>query len=102
MKKVLFTLVFGTTIFLAACGGNDEKATDGELDGEKLVMKSCIVCHGGDLGGQGNTPAIADAGSHYTEEEILNIIENGKGGMPAGVLKGDEAKAAAEWLATQK
>ena len=112
MKKAWLALVFGSAIFLAACGGGDEEnntnngangeVTDAELDGEAIVKESCIGCHGGDLGGMGNIPSLQDVGSRYSEEEILNIILNGKGGMPAGLLEGAEAEAAAAWLATQK
>jgi biotin synthase-like enzyme len=37
-----------------------------------------------------------------SKEEILDIIENGKGGMPAGILKGEDAEAVASWLADKK
>ncbi|MFJ7954601.1 cytochrome c551 [Lysinibacillus sp. NPDC096418] len=105
MKKAMLTLVFGSAIFLAACGGGDdkEKADQGAKapDGEAIAMKSCIMCHGGELQGQANAPAINDVGSRLSEEEILDVIENGKGKMPPS-LKGEDAKAVAAWLATQK
>ena len=66
-------------------------------------MQKCSTCHGGNLQGMGNTPSLKDAGSRLTEEEILNIIENGtKKGMPGGLIKGDDAKKVAAWLAEQK
>ena len=66
-------------------------------------MKSCANCHGGQLQGMRNTPALNDVGGRYSEEEILDIILNGtKSGMPAGLLKGEEAEKAAAWLAEQK
>ena len=135
MKKAWLALVFGSALFLAACGGNDEgtKDTDTETEvveettdettdtgtdtgtdtttgtddaalaeGETLVKKSCVSCHGGDLQGMGNTPALADVGSRLDEAEILDVITNGRGGMPPGLLKGEDAEAAAAWLATQK
>ena len=107
MKKSWLALVFGSAIFLAACGGDDDNAgkenmnTD-DLDGESIVKNSCIGCHGGDLGGMGNIPALADVGARYSEDEILEIILNGKNGMPAKLLEGAEAEAAAAWLSTQK
>lgn len=107
MKKAMLTLVFGSAIFLAACGGGDdkEKADNGATatpEGEEIAMKSCIMCHGGDLKGQASAPAINDIGSRLSEEEILDIINNGKGTMPKGTAKGADAEAVAAWLATQK
>nr|WP_106780926.1 cytochrome c [Lysinibacillus timonensis] len=139
MKKALLALVFGSAIFLAACGGGDDQATDtgttteqtnttdenttndGETDGtangttddgatndaavadgQAVVEKACISCHGQNLEGMGNFPALNNVGSRYSEEEILEIINNGKGGMPPGVVKGEEAEAAAAYLATLK
>lgn len=108
MKKAMLTLVFGSAIFLAACGGGDDKesANNGAEttpNGEAITMKSCVTCHGGELQGMGNTPALNDVGSRLSEEEILDIINNGTNkGMPGGLVKGADAEAVAAWLATQK
>jgi len=117
MKKSWLALVFGSALFLAACGGNNEEGTNdtdtgtnegttteetASADGEALVQQNCTTCHGGNLEGMGGAPKIADVGSRLSEEEILNVINNGQGGMPPGILKGEEAEAAAAWLATQK
>lgn len=102
----MLTLVFGSAIFLAACGGGDKEATNNNEsaaapDGEAIAMKSCVSCHGGELQGA-NGPALNDVGSRLSEAEILDIINNGQGGMPPGVVKGEDAEAVAKWLATQK
>ena len=116
MKKSWLALVFGSALFLAACGGNNDEGTNDTdtgtdegttteetaADGEALVKQNCTTCHGGNLEGMGGAPKIADVGSRLSEEEILNVILNGQGGMPPGILKGEEAEAAAAWLATQK
>ena len=127
MKKAWLALIFGSALFLAACGGDDE-ATDttdtttedavedtttedtGDTDttgadtgkGEELVKSNCISCHGGNLEGMGNTPSLSDVGSRLSEEEIHDVIVNGRGGMPKGLLQGDDAEAAAAWLAEQQ
>ncbi|QCR33634.1 cytochrome c551 [Lysinibacillus sp. SGAir0095] len=126
MKKAWLALVFGSALFLAACGGGDDEATDtntgtedtttedttgtgdtatGGADagaGEELVNANCISCHGGNLEGMGNTPSLADVGGRLSEEEIHDVIVNGRGGMPKGLLQGEDAEAAAAWLAQQK
>lgn len=121
MKKTWLALAFGSALFLAACGGGDDEANNANKDtndtatettdngdtanagaGEELVMESCVTCHGGNLQGMGNTPSLADVGSRLSEDEILDVILHGRGGMPPGLLQGEDAEAAAAWLATQK
>ena len=106
MKKTVLTLVFGSALFLAACGGNDESSSsNGDTaapNGEKIVQKSCTTCHGGQLQGA-NGPALDKLGAKYSEQEILDIILNGTDkGMPGGLVKGAEAEAAAAYLAGLK
>lgn len=121
MKKAWLALLFGTALVLGACGGGDDTSDEGSSDsttttteetttdsgadtakGEELVKKNCTSCHGGNLEGMGNTPALSDVGSRLSEEEILDVIVNGRNAMPKGLLTGDDAKAAAAWLAQQK
>lgn len=106
MKKSILTVIFGSALFLAACGGGEETSSGGETtaqpDGEKLVQTSCATCHGGQLQGA-SAPALEKIGAKYSEEEVLNIILNGTDkGMPAGLLKGADAEAAAAYLAGLK
>ncbi|MBU0905946.1 MAG: cytochrome c [Firmicutes bacterium] len=112
MNKKLLAVLFGSALMLAACGGGDEEATPtneengGEVtqshDAEKIVQAKCSTCHGGNLEGQGNFPALNNVGSRLSEEEILNVIQNGQGGMPANIIEGAEAEVVAEWLSKKK
>ncbi|MBS7344919.1 MAG: cytochrome c [Caryophanon sp.] len=104
MKKRLLATLLLSVSMLAACGGDDtgNQNADGSIDGEKVVKSSCATCHGGNLEGKGNTPALNDVGARLSEAEILDVIENGRNGMPPGLIKGEEAEAAAKWLAEQK
>ncbi|MBM6616308.1 cytochrome c551 [Bacillus suaedaesalsae] len=112
MKKTFMVILFGAMLTLAACGGGDEEASPNESAGgetsgaettaaEPIYQKSCAGCHGGDLQG-GMGPGLTKVGSKYSEEEILNIIHNGQGNMPKGVIQGAEAEAVAAWLAGKK
>lgn len=111
MKKKLLAAIFGATLILGACGGgndtSDEKDTGtsggdtAAIDAEAVVQQKCISCHGGDLTGASG-PAINKVGADHSEEEILDIILNGQGGMPGGIIKGEEAEAVASWLAEKK
>lgn len=67
----------------------------------KIFDQKCSSCHGGDLTG-GMGPNLTKVGSKYSKDEILNIIKNGKGQMPANVITGDDANQVAEWLAAKK
>lgn len=112
----MLALVFGSAIFLAACGGGEEATNDVAKDttnnattetqadpGEAVVQKSCISCHGGTQLSGGVGPALNNVGSRLTEQEILDIINNGTpNGMPKGLITGADAEAAAKWLAAQK
>lgn len=113
MNKKLLAAIFGSLLMLAACGGgddedaavtNDEKG--GETvqtgDAEEIVQGNCTMCHGGNLEGQGNAPALNDVGARLSEEEILDVINNGQGGMPAHIIEGAEAEVVAEWLSSKQ
>lgn len=112
MNKKLLAVIFGAGLVLAACGGTNkgtetvtEKTTGTEtatVDAQKIVNQKCISCHGGNLEGQGNFPALNNVGSRLSENEILTVIENGRNGMPGGLVTGEEAKAVAAWLAAKK
>lgn len=88
MKKSALALIFGSALFLAACGGGDDNASSGGGEteksvGETLVQKNCTTCHGGNLQGMGQTPALNDVGGRLSADEIKEIVTNGTtGGMP--------------------
>ncbi|MCF6136158.1 cytochrome c551 [Pseudalkalibacillus berkeleyi] len=110
-----FLLVIG----LAACGGGEESEdssngneeteqngdqADGTVDvatAEKLYNKSCVGCHGQNLEGKSGPP-LDKIGAKLSKDQILAKIKNGGGGMPKGLLKGEEAENVAAWLATMK
>ena len=114
MNKKLLALIFGAGLVLAACGGGDDNAdtdtsTDSgtttetaSVDAEKVVNGKCIMCHGQNLEGQGNAPALNDVGARLSQDEILDVIVNGQGSMPGNIISGEDAQAVAEWLAEKK
>ncbi|GMB09110.1 cytochrome c551 [Thermolongibacillus altinsuensis] len=108
MKKKLFGLLAGTALVLAACGGGDDAsdkkdggATQTASAAEDIYKKSCAGCHGQNLEG-GAGPALDKVGSKYSQDEIKNIIANGRGGMPGGLIQGEDVDKVAEWLASKK
>jgi len=114
MKTKLIAILFGSALVLSACGGTEQPAdeagdttTEGgstqETAGsaEEIVQQSCIGCHGRELEG-GSGPNLQEVGAKYSQEEIKNIIINGQGGMPKGLLNDADAEVVASWLAEKK
>ena len=107
-KKWLATFMLGSALMLGACGDDSESGSETTEDGatadasEQVAQQRCATCHGGNLQGMGKIPALNNIGSRLSEEEILNVIENGQGTMPGGLVTGEEAEALAAWLAEQK
>ncbi|ATH93423.1 cytochrome C' [Bacillus glycinifermentans] len=107
MKTKLFTLFLAVSFVLAACGGNNEskdKNTSGQTtanDGEEIYQQNCTGCHGKDLAG-GSAPGLKEVGGKLKESEIKDIVVNGRGGMPGGLVKEDQAEAVAKWLSQKK
>lgn len=114
MKKQLMAMLFGSALILGACGGGEETVEPAEtptesseegtaaVNAEEVVQQNCISCHGENLEGAGNFPALNDVGSRLSQDEIRSVIENGKGAMPANIIEGEEADAVAEYLANMK
>jgi cytochrome c551 len=107
MKKKLLKMVLGTALVmgLAACGGGDDEAggdTAAAGDAEKIYSQKCSSCHGGDLKG-GMGPDLTAVGASKSKDEIAGIIKDGTdGGMPAGLIEGDDLDKVADWLAAKK
>ena len=70
---------------------------------ESIVQASCLSCHGDQLQG-GFGPALDNAGTTHTAEELYSIIAKGKGQMPAfqDQLSEEEIANVSLWLAEKK
>lgn len=78
---------------------NPEETEETEdLSVEDVFKNNCASCHGDDLEGD-NGPNLTEVGSRLSEEDIEDIIVNGKGSMPPGQASNEEAAELAEWLA---
>lgn len=116
MKKVLLALLLGSALVLGACGSNNnDKTTTNEskttetdkttgttkVDAEAVTKQKCISCHGNDLSGSVG-PDLRKIGATLSEKQIKDVLKNGKGNMPAGLVSGDELNAVAKWLSEKK
>lgn len=70
-------------------------------DAEAIYANSCASCHAADLSGAVG-PDLTAVGGSLSEEEIEDIIVNGLGSMPGGLVGADEAKVLSEWLSEKK
>lgn len=84
-----------------AAEGGGETAEGGEFDPEAHYQSSCIGCHGSSYEG-GAGPSLVGVGEKYSQEELQDILVNGKGGMPPGLVQPDNAEAMAAWVAEIK
>lgn len=80
-----------------------EEATTSAGEGEELYQNTCSACHAQDLNGSVG-PGLRDVGAAYSKEEIIDIMVNGMGSMPAGLadhLSDEELDKLAAWLLEQ-
>lgn len=99
-------------ISLVACGEESvkekEPVTDVELvvpvdenlvaEGEKVAKSSCIGCHASDLTGDMG-PNLHNLA--LSKDEIIEVLEKGRGSMPPATAKGYE-EAVAAYILTLK
>ena len=67
-----------------------------ETDSGKIYAKSCAICHGAAGEGKGPFPKIT--GSAKSEEEIVQLLENGKGKMPRFDATAEQRAAMAKYV----
>ncbi|ALC84945.1 MULTISPECIES: cytochrome c550 [Bacillaceae] len=78
----------------AAEGG--EEAAAGNFDPEALAQGKCIGCHGNSYEGQGAFPSLV--ATKLSEDEIKDVLANGKGAMPGGLVPEENLDAMAAWV----
>ncbi|MFD1705429.1 cytochrome c550 [Siminovitchia sediminis] len=76
-------------------GGGEEQTE--AFDPEQYAQQACITCHGENLEGAGAVPGLHGTG--LSKEEISDILVNGRGGMPGGLVPAENVDAMAEWVA---
>lgn len=76
-----------------------EAVEEGEVsdDPEEIYASNCASCHGDDLSGAMG-PDLTKVGGDLSEDDIDNVIMNGQGQMPAGLVSAEEAALLSEWL----
>lgn len=106
MNKWLGIILGGCLVILgiSACSPQEsaEKNLPQAFDPESLYINHCANCHGVNLEGSYG-PALKQTGSKYSKDEILEIIQKGKGKMPSqGYVDPEEQEKLADWLSKLK
>jgi mono/diheme cytochrome c family protein len=94
----------------AAAGGADNgaqtpataKAADPDAAGSESYAMHCAVCHGDRReGNPPGVPSLVNIKSHLTDQQIAQLVREGKGRMPGfPKLNDDELKALLQYLAS--
>ncbi|WP_100331593.1 cytochrome c550 [Bacillus xiapuensis] len=81
--------------------GKTEQAEGGEFDPEGFYKQTCMGCHGGNYEG-GSGPALKGVGEKLSKDEIKDVLINGRGAMPGGLVPAENADAMADWVSKLK
>lgn len=82
-------------------GEATEETTEASTDPEEIFGSNCASCHGDDLSGNVG-PDLTKVGGELSADDIHDVIMNGKGSMPGGLVSAEEADVLAEWLSEMK
>ncbi len=79
----------------AAEGEEGGETAEGDFDPEAHAQANCISCHGSSYEG-GVGPSLI--GLELPQEEVEDVLINGKGTMPGGLVPEENVAAMAEWV----
>ena len=110
---LIFALGIGLIFFMSLYGldqkeeitkeedGTTEEVEDvADFDGE-VAQGKCITCHGDNLEGAGDTPALA--GTSLSKDELVDTIKNGiPPGMPGGLIPDEHLDEMADYILSLK
>lgn len=106
-KRAMMFLSIPLMCVVGACSGEegseDAPSTDDDMSqGEALYQNNnCVGCHGGELEGASG-PNLQNVGNRLSPDEIEEVITEGRGQMPGGLIEDEEElDAIVEWLSSQ-
>jgi cytochrome c550 len=110
----VFGIVLVFALSLKGLGDSKELAKDnGKTSGTKttetvasakpedIYKSTCITCHGDQYQGVVG-PTLKGVGKKFTKAQIMQFITKGKGNMPPGLVKPEQASAMADWVSKIK
>lgn len=104
---VLYGCGAGTEQEEAPEQAQEEQAAPGAFDEaaarDAYEKGTCASCHGGNLEGSAG-PSLEKVGAKLSKDEIIDIINNGRGAMPPmkDNLSDEEKENLAAWLSSLK
>ncbi|MCZ2259346.1 cytochrome c550 [Sporosarcina sp. G11-34] len=105
---LIFSLGLGLIFFMSLYGVDQKKEITGEGEGTEQVeadfdpevaIGKCIGCHGGELEG-GMGPALV--GTAMSADDIVTVINEGKGSMPPAIIPAEHAEEMADYILSLK
>ncbi len=78
-------------------GGSEDSAA--AATPEEIYTSSCMSCHGTEYEG-GMGPELKNVEERLSEEEIKDVLKNGRGAMPGDLVPEEVLDDMTEWLIT--
>jgi len=79
-------------------GGEGETTTDvASATPEEIYQQSCVSCHGENYEG-GVGPALTGVGNRLSADQITDVLKNGRGAMPGGLVPEEKLDEMTQWL----
>ena len=101
-KFVWILLALAISLTLVACGGSNQEAPAEQASGEVLYQDNCAGCHGANRNG-GRGPAMLPDNLNENASVYVEVITNGKGGMPSfeGKLSAEEIETLVSFIQSE-
>jgi cytochrome c550 len=78
-------------------GEKTEETESASASPEDIYKQNCISCHGNAYQG-GVGPALKGVGDRLSVDEVKNVITNGRGAMPSGLVEEQNIDAMAKYI----
>ncbi|MGE6718961.1 cytochrome c550 [Peribacillus frigoritolerans] len=78
-------------------GEKTEETESASASPEDIYKQNCISCHGNAYQG-GVGPALKGVGDRLSVDEVKDVITNGRGAMPPGLVEEQNIDAMAEYI----
>ncbi|MFJ7927910.1 cytochrome c550 [Peribacillus sp. NPDC096622] len=78
-------------------GEKTEETESASASPEDIYKQNCISCHGDAYQG-GVGPALKGVGDRLSVDEVKDVITNGRGAMPPGLVEEQNVDAMAEYI----
>ena len=96
MRIVAVSALLCSLAVASGCGEDADR-------GREIYMQGCAACHG--VGPQAQTPVVAAPNlftTPLTVEQVRRAVIDGRPGMPAGLVGGDDVDEVARWIVDQQ